>query len=456
MARLSEVESWIPDPNQQLPDFMTMWPMADPPMEGDQIIGEGMFEPQRQWWQLPNFIRLMVGGYGSGKTLSLVRRMISLALHNGPIPVAMVSPTYEMARETTVRTTIELLDEKIEQYGPMVEYRHIETKKRFDIRFGDRMGTLLYYGGDRPERLKGPNLAGAGIDEPFIQLYGVFQQMLARVRHPKATIREINLSGTPENLGWGYELIDGEIGKGQDVGYVRAPTKANLALSPSYLQALRASMGEKEAAAYTEGQFVNLSTGVVYYGFDPAKNIIRERMPEGAELGVGFDFNVNPMAHLVFWRIQDRIHVIYEREEPNADTQYVCDALRERFGDRLREAYPDPTGKRRQTNAPGGKSDFHYIREAGMSINARPPGQPHRRDRYNAVNAALANRRLTFDPGCMRLKRYLSSYTHEGMHKRDMESMSHLLDALGYPVEFLMPVIRRAGGTFDPDERYGR
>jgi len=325
--------------------------------------------------------------------------------------------------------------------------------QEFTIRFRGRTATIFIYSGENPDSLKGANLAAAGIDEPFIQDQKVFEQILARVRHPNAKHKELAMTGTPEQLGWGFSLVHEEDeSKKLDVGVVRGSTRANRALDPAYVKRLEQMLSPKAAQAYIEGHFVNLAEGQVYYGFNMARNIKKLEIPWGAELGVGMDFNVNPMSAAVFWKVNNHMHYIEELELPNADTSYMCETLREKYcgiearnkhKGELLYVYPDASGASRHTSSAGGRSDFHIIRDMGFQISAAPTN-PHRKDRYNAVNAKLSPKSgeptITIDPSCKKLIKYLSTYSHELMNKQ--EEMSHLLDAFSYPVYRLCPLNR--------------
>lgn len=420
------------------------WRVEDPVLSPDrEVIKGGMWEYQRQWWDLPNFIKLLVGGYGAGKTIIGAKRAISLALENAPVAVAVVSPTYKVARETMVLTIKELLTGKRDLLGKRFKWRYFKQRDEFEIRYKGRFARILLYSGDRPETLKGPNLAAAVIDEPFIQPEEVFHQMVARVRHPKAKRLEIALTGTPEELNWGYDLAVGDLSKRHDVGMVVASTRKNRALDPGYVERLEASYTGRAAEAFIDGKFVSLAQGQVYYAFDPGENVVRRQAPSDAQWGIGMDFNVNPMAFVVFWKWRDTIHFVREYELPNADTEYACSVAREHWGNRVNDVYPDASGRQRHTNAPGGVSDFYYIRRAQYQIHCGEANPPVR-DRENAVNAVFkaANGRVrgTVDPDCEKLIKYLSLYNHENKHKKEQQAMSHLLDAMGYPIARLFPV----------------
>lgn len=42
----------------------------------------GMWHHQSDWRDMPNLVRLLVTGYGGGKTVTLCKRMVALALAN--------------------------------------------------------------------------------------------------------------------------------------------------------------------------------------------------------------------------------------------------------------------------------------------------------------------------------------------------------------------------------------
>lgn len=438
-----------------------LWRKDDPVLsDSGAVIKGGMWGHQREWWSAPNFIKALVAGYGSGKTFIGVKRAISLALANGqaahrsaPCPHLWVSPTYKVAKKTVIPLLEQLLDGKATLDR---EFKYIQNKSdhSFTIRHGQRKGLIWIASGDEPDSLKGPTVGSATIDEPFIQAKEVFDQCIARIRDPRALVKELDLIGTPEQLNWGYDVCEGEEAHRHDIKIVHAHTKENRAIGSEYYLRLESSYDDKAVKAYVGGQFIDLSHGTVYYGFSRLANVIDLPDP-GHELEVGMDFNVNPMAAVVFWRNGPHMHIVDEIEIENADTDYLCSYLRdtyvyksgEREGQcRITAVYPDASGKSRHTNAPGGKSDFHYITAAGFNLYVKE-SNPGIRDRENAVNAKLKpslNRAptLTISPKCKKLRKYFLTYTHENKGKPEGKRMSHLVDALGYPVAYLFPIVK--------------
>ena len=433
---------------------MSLWRLANPIINDDQrVIKGGMFHHQREWWRSTAFIKALVTGYGGGKTFIGAKRSIALALHNAPrvgtgevCPHLAVSPSYKIAKRTIMPTLTLLLRGK-SQMLPGFKYRHSKSDHIFYIWYRGREAQIWVGSGDDPESLKGPNVGSALIDEPFIQDKEVLDQILARVRSPIARQLEIGLTGTPEELNWGYDICEGELKADYDVESFHASTRDNLALSGSYADRLVNAYSEKAADAYVEGKFVLLTSGLVYYGFSD-NNIVQLADP-GGQLGVGMDFNVNPMSAVVFWKHGRHMHIMEEIELPNSDTEYMCSYLKERYLDdkgecRIKTVYPDASGANRSTKSPGGKSDFHYIKQAGFEVDA-PYSNPGIRDRENAVNAKLSptggeEPTLTLSPACKKLASYFRKYQHEKKHKQ--KEMSHLIDAAGYPVNRLFPIVK--------------
>lgn len=436
-------------------------PILDPDSENRIMVG-GMWPHQREWWNSPHFIKAMVAGYGSGKTFIGAKRAIAMALLNNGQPHFWVSPSYKIAKRTVVPTLIELCEGKKTSESTF-KYKYNKSDGEFRISHRGRKGIIWIGSGEEPDSLKGPNIATATIDEPFIQDEDVFMQILARVRAPKAKHREIGLLGTPEQLNWGYDICEGDKAHRYDIGVQHVSTIENKALPQQYIDTLLRGYTDKMKKAFLDGEFINLSRGTIYYGFSKDRNVKRLDDP-GHELEVGMDFNVDPMAAVVFWRHAQHMHIVSEIEIENADTEYMCTILEQDNSDdhgehlrgqirnflnkdgsrRVQTIFPDASGRSRHTSASGGASDFSIIRgddNKRFSLISKA-ANPKIRDRENAVNGKLnpvkGNPTLTIDPACKKTIQYMQTYTHELRLKQ--KPMSHLLDALGYPIAYLYPV----------------
>jgi hypothetical protein len=417
-----------------------MWRKEDPEIiQGDFpiVTKGGMFPAHREWWTSSAFYKVLVGGYGSGKSRTLAKRMIALSVYNAPYPCMIVSPTYKMAKRTIIPTIKELLD------GRGIGYRYHGSDHYFTINYKGHRGTLLVGSGNDPDSLKGSNLAAGGMDEPFLQKYEVVTQLTARIREPNAKHSELAMAGTPEGIGgYGYDLVEGDekdpeslksrYMKNGGLHIVRAKTSDNLALPKHYLDNLKATYDSKMLQAYFNGEFVTISNLLIYYNF--TDDNIKDIHDPGGELCIGLDFNVNPMAGVVFWKHGNRMHYIDELEMPNSNTEKWIRTIKEKYPNRIKFAYPDPTGKKRQSSAPVGRTDFTIIEDSGVEVRAKKFQSI--RDRHNATNKKLEDGTLTVSSKCKKLIKYFKSSAHDDTD----DSMSHLLDSATYPVAYEFPL----------------
>jgi len=385
-----------------------------------------MLSHQLQWWNLPNRYRLMVGGYGSGKTYIGALRSIFLSYINKPLPGMYVSPTHGLAQKTIILTLKEIFRRSD------IDFTFNQNKGEFRIHNWD--GLIWIGSGDKPDSLRGPNLSWAGIDEPFIQKREVFEQMTARVRHPEATQSEIFLTGTPEELNWGYQLVnDSRL----DIGTVNASTLDNPHLPQDYKDSLLAAYSQEQIDAYVHGKFVNLTQGRVYKDFNRDKHVMK-RETEGWEIAAGQDYNVDANTVCIFAYTSKEIAVFDEIRLKNSGTYDMAEALKEKYPGI--KVMPDSTGSARKTSS--SQSDHDIMRQAGFQILA-PRKNPPVRDRVNAVNRLLREERITFT-NCPNLIMDMERnvWRNGDIDKRDPEQ-SHASDAMGYAINWLFPIHER-------------
>lgn len=425
---------------------MSFWRKEKPTFFPDGTVDKGgMFNHQVQWWESNAYIKALVGGYGSGKTSISSKRAISVSLQNNGAPYLYVSPSYKIAKRTIIPHLKTMLD------GKGIAYTHNKTDHEILIKCKGRTGVIWIGSGDDPDSLKGPNIGAANIDEPFIQKKEVFDQVLARVRDPRATFREITLTGTPEELNWGFDICEGDDAGNYDIDVIHASSADNLALPSQFIDSLKSGYDENAIKAYMEGRFVILSDGLVYRQFS-GDNLLESDTPSGGTLLVGMDFNVDPMSAVICHEVGNELHVIDEIIIPNSDTPSLCKELASKYPNHRFVVYPDSSGKNRSSK---GFSDFSQIKEVlgpegtdQLEDMQYPKANPRLRDRFNAVNAMLCNskdeRRLFIHPRCKEVRADLERTTHPYEDfKRKNAKRTHASDALGYLVHRRYPVYQR-------------
>lgn len=390
---------------------------------------------QIKWWDLPNFIKALIGGFGCGKTYIGSLKAIYLSyLHRGLFPGGMyVSPTYTMA-EMTVIPTIQDLFHKMQ-----IQYKYVGSPKNmFHVPLWD--GHFKIASGDNPNSLKGPNLAWVGIDEPFIQKKMVFDEAQRRIR-PVRKDSEIFLTGTPEELNWGYDVCTNSEGK-YDIGVVYGKTIDNKFAGEDYYNMLWNAYSEEERQAYLEGKFLNLLHGRVYKEFDRSRHIIHLDYHPSFRLCAGIDFNVDYMTAEIFWDMKTGVHFIDEIRLANSNTFELAEKLKAKYPGIY--VYPDPTGSARKSSST--RTDHQILREHGFVVLSK--AYVPVRDRVNSANSLLRKDKFSIEPNkCPHLVRDLERniWKSGDMDKSEAE-LTHAGDAAGYSVEYLYPIRKYGGG----------
>jgi phage terminase large subunit len=294
-----------------------------------------------------------------------------------------------------------------------------------------------------------------------------------------------------------------------------ARTADNKHLPRDYVAALLASYDPLLAAQELDGRFLNVAQGRVYPAFDRAVHLdstieLDPRLP----VCLALDFNVTPMTAVIaqigrgaepfappmgpirpigpmgpmrqmgpmgreetagaFIRVIDELWLLH------SSTAAMCEAFGEWLADQEKRGfrlsvfgYRGPENRQPKTdNRPSvplliygdaaglarstvGKSDYAIIQdffpEAELCVGTANPG---RRDRYNAVNAALCDARgavrLRIHPRCRHLVEDLERTVYQpDSNEPDTRDplRGHISDALGYLVARVMPAGRRALGV---------
>lgn len=412
---------------------MSFWRQEDPKLNKQgEIVTGGMWHHQRKWWNSLSYIKAMVTGYGGGKTFIGGKRSIALALHNNKVPHLAISPSYKIAKRTIIPTIQELLE------GRKIPYTYNKSEFEFIIKHHGRTGIIWIGSGDNPDSLKGPNIGSALIDEPFIQARAVFDQVIARVRHPRARHREIGLTGTPEDLNWGYEICEGDEKGKFDLELIQAGTGANKALDAKYVETMTSAFDDLAKQAYVDGRFVSLNAGQVYRGYDSELNNCKTEINKDGLIYIGMDFNVDPMSAVLAQEHGNELHICEEIILPNSDTTGMVKEILYRYPTSRFAVHPDASGRARSSK---GTTDFALLSSGlGEKLESLvyPARNPFLKDRFNCMSAALCNsegvRRLKVNKSnCPELDKDLRLVSHPyEEYKKKNPKRTHISDACGY------------------------
>ena len=394
-------------------------------------------------------IKCFCGGFGSGKTFSFLTEtfinLIGKKNKDGKSNGLILYPTYNLADSVFVEPFREIL----ERNGIGYTYNIAAHKFKTDY------GNIQIYQTRYPQRIVGASYTHIGIDELDIETFKIaeitVQKALGRLRGCDDAV--LYITTTPEGFGYTWHLMVEEYN--EDKLLVHGKTTDNKYLPESYIQSLKDNYDDKLLEAYINGNFVNLTQGATYYGFDRELHTGEYRYNPSLPIRIGMDYNCDPLSSTIS-QIQPngKVQVIKEITlthggDGDLPTQRMCDVIRDLYPNNRYYAYPDATGASRHSSARF--SDISIVRKNGFIINVAHIN-PRVINRVNAVNNQFSKNNIGIDKGCKLLIKDLEQVTNkEGTREIDKsnKNLSHLSDSFGYFINWEYPVTKPAIGVQD-------
>ncbi len=385
----------------------------------------------------PTRFRVVVAGRRFGKTHLAIRELCFHAKDPGK-EVWYVAPTYRQAK--------------------MITWKKLKNKIQ-DLRWADKINeselSILLKNGSTIA-LKGAdgdatNLRGVGLDflclDEFADIdpdawYETLRPTLSDKQGRALFI------GTPKGIGnWSYELYQNTLSDPDNWHSYQYTTVDGGNVKPEEIEAARRDLDTRTFRQEYMATFETYA-GRIYYAFDRASNVVDGALePKDLDaIYIGMDFNIDPMSAVIAVRRGETLCVIDEIRMYSSNTQEVVAEIRSRYPKSKIWVFPDPAGHQRKSSA-GGATDITILQNAGWIVKA-PRAHTPVRDRINAVNSRLCDsigiRHLFILPKCKYTIEGLERHTYkEGTSQPDKDSgYDHMMDALGYMIDFLFPVRR--------------
>jgi hypothetical protein len=326
-----------------------------------------------------------------------------------------------------------------------------ESELSIELKNGSRISLK---GADHEDSLRGVGLNYIILDE-FADIdpeawYEVLRPTLADTEGSAMFI------GTPKGIAnWSYDLYQYELEFGEVWKSFQYTTIDGGNVKPAELEAAKRDLDERTFRQEFLATFETYA-GRIYYAFDRKQNVV-DGLFETRDLDVlyiGMDFNIDPMSAVIAIRKGDTLCVIDEIRMFSSNTAEIVEEIKSRYPKSKIWIYPDPASRQRKTSA-GGSTDLTILQNAGFVVKA-PNSHTPVRDRINAVNSRLCDstgkRHLFFMPKCKYTIEGLERHTYkEGTVQPDKDSgYDHMMDALGYMVDYLFPVKREREAFAQP------
>ena len=380
---------------------------------------------------------LFVGGYGSGKSQTLVWNAINDLFMFPGAKVGIYAPTYDLLDLNLIPRFEEIFQE--------MDVGYTLNKSRY-IMYVHGRGQLIFRSMQYPGRIVAYEVFRSHVDEadllPQDKAGEVWDRIIARNRQasPLGVINQVRAYSTPESFQFTYNRWSKNPGEGYK--YVRVPTYSNPWLPDTYVKNLRDSYSPELCEAYIEGKWVNIYTGNVYPYFDRNEHHIDEVVEPGDVLYLSQDFNVGGCVTIVYKLIEGGWPVAVD-EFVSDDTEQIIHNTRQKYGNHKVVFYPDATGQRRDTRS--GSTDILMLQQAGFKVRV-PRVNPFVKDRVNAVNRLLMKKLLRVNTRtCKELTSALEEHAWDiktGAPQKygEAASVDDYTDAMGYFIAYEYPV----------------
>ncbi len=367
----------------------------------------------------------LVAGFGSGKTFVGTLKAVAKKVRYPKVDVAYYLPTYPLIKDIAFPRFKEVLEMQ------KIPYELNKTDKDFNTPYG----RIILRSMDNPDLIVGYEVGYSLIDEadilPTNKMSEVFVKVLARNRSRlwDGVPNSLDFVSTPEGFKFLHKFFVKEARPNRVL--IKARTKDNEYLSDSYIETLMDSYTPEQIQAYLNGDFVNLTTGIVYRHFSRIESDIDRQIEQGEVLHIGMDFNITNMNAVV--HVIDRCPIAVAELTGVYDTAEMIGLIKQRYNGHSVVIYPDASGKNRSTS---GKSDIRLLREARFTIKS-PSKNPFVRDRVNAMNNVFLDNKgqrkyLVNVNNCPVYSEALEQQTYKNGVPDKTSGFDHVCEAGGY------------------------
>lgn len=437
--------------------------------EEKYLLNLKVLETQKEFIETKALNPAFVGGYGSGKTEAGFLRTLHYMIKNGQMfkkyGKQYVYGVYEPTVDLIKTILYPRFENKLAELG--IKYDLNKTEARLSI---PMFNTIIYFRSmDNEERIIGYEHADFWIDELDTlakdKAEAVFNKIIGRNRlsKPNGEPNTGCATTTPEGKRFVFKKWVEKVGVDKkshnDFLIIKGKTMNNPFINKDYVRNLLSQYPAHLAAAYLEGEFVDLTGNLVYPMFNENVNKTRLTLSEyfkdfkegeEKELHIGMDFNVYNMSAVVAVHNEiDNELLVLEEISGVRDTPAMIAEINKRYSNyETIYIYPDAAAKQTgTTNA--SESDLSLLRKERYKIRINNKN-PRIRDRVLSVNALLLNAnnesRLFINlEMCPNLKNNLLNQIYDKTTDQPdkTQGYDHMLDSLGYLVWRLYPIRRQ-------------
>lgn len=411
--------------------------------------------PQGQFLSAQKKFNAFVGGYRSGKTFVGCVRLWMLAMRFPGIKLGYFAPTYPMISDIFYSTIAEVGEMLSDEWGINLSVDINVSRKEVKL-FVDEVeySMVKCRAMEHAHRIVGFDINHAQIDEidtmKMNKADAAWKKIIARMSSVRDDypVNTVDFTTTPEGFNFVHKLFVVDLQERPEIAEFYSLTKASTRqnaknLPGDYIPSLYNTYPSQLVDAYVDGEFVNLTSGTVYYAYKRQKCRSHEEIKPRETLFIGQDFNVGKMASTVYVQRGKVWHAVAELVDL-FDTPDVIRVIQERWQNAGHKIvmYPDASGKNRKSNQ-ASTSDIAMLQQAKFDVRVNA-SNPAVKDRVLATNKALESGLILInDKQCPQAARGLEQQAYDKNGEPDKGSgVDHQNDATTYPIAYEMPVLK--------------
>jgi PBSX family phage terminase large subunit len=369
-----------------------------------------LYPRQDDFFRCADRFAAFIGGIGSGKTFVGCLWAI-LQAQPGTLGL-VIAPTYPMLRDVAWRTMLDIGRDAITNIG--------KAEMTLTFRGG---GEVLFRSADNPDRLRGPNIHYALMDEAALCPRETWDITIGRLR-AGGKAGPVRVVTTPKGRNWLYE-------RQNEMTIFKAATRENPYLDPEFIRSLETSYTGNFARQELHGEFVAFE-GLVYPMFSRETHVMAQDPERFPARWMGNDEGyTNPSVILDVGTDADgRAHIFKE--------WYKCGQLQDTVVAVNLEWY----------NSIHPRSVTVDSSAAGLIAALRDVGVPalgHKgrvQDGISKVQNMLAvagdgKPRFTIDPSCVRTIAEFESYCWKEGRDEPEKQNDHAMDTIRYIADMI-------------------
>ena len=399
-------------------------------------------QAQRQIANSKARFRTAICGRRFGKSYLAMRELAKFASKPNQ-RIFYVAPSYRMAKQ--------IIWDKLKY--KLMDMNWVEKVNESDLTIHLVNGSKISLrGADNFDSLRGVGLDFLVMDEFAMIDEKAWSEVL------RATLSDTGghalFISTPMGMGnWAYDLYQNQHNDPEHWESFSFTSLDGGRIPPEEIEQARRDLDERTFRQEYMATFEEAG-GRIYYAFDRNHNVRACEVADRSMIFVGMDFNIDPMSAVIAVRYGDTLHIIDEIKIFSSNTGEMVDEIKQRYPKSKVMCFPDPAGHQRKSSA-GGMTDITILQNAGFVVKA-PRGHTPVRDRINAVNSRLCDatgiRHLYVAPTVKYVIEGLERHTYkDGSTQPDKDSgYDHMMDALGYMVDYLFPVKRDTSNIEQP------